>query len=69
MTKYKDQISETDIEIIKKMAANDMNVTKTALELNYNRNTIVYHLEKIERITGYDPCSFYGLVELVKKFG
>ena len=69
MTKYKDQISETDIEIIKKMAANDMNVTKTALELNYNRNTIVYHLEKIERITGYDPCSFYGLVEFVKKFG
>lgn len=41
MAKYKDQISEIDIEIIK----------------------------KIERITGYNPSSFYGLVELIRKFG
>lgn len=69
MAKYKAQITEIDIEIIKKMAANDMNVTQTALELNYHRNTVVYHLEKIESITGYNPCSFYGLVQLINKFG
>ena len=66
MAKYKAQITEMDIEIIKKMAANDMNVTQTALGLNYHRNTVIYHLEKIERITGHNPCSFYGLVELIR---
>ena len=69
MAKYKDQISEIDIEIIKKMATNNMNVSKTAIELNDNPNTIVYHLERIERITGYNPSSFYGLVELIKRYG
>lgn len=69
MARFKAQMTEIDIEIIKKMAANNMNVSKTALELNYNRNTIVYHLEKIEKVTGCNPCSFYGLVELNKKFG
>lgn len=69
MEKYKAQITEVDIEIIQKMAANDLNVTQTALELNYHRNTIVYHMEKIEKITGHNPGSFYGLVELIKKYG
>lgn len=31
MAKYKDQISEIDIEIIKKMATNNMNVSKTEI--------------------------------------
>lgn len=58
-------MTEQELKIINTLADCNMNVQKTANKLNYHRNTIVYHLEKIKEETGHDPMNFYDLVELV----
>lgn len=61
------KLTDLDIIIIHSFAKNNMNVTNTAHELFFHRNTICYHLDKIERVTGLNPFRFYDLIELLKK--
>lgn len=60
-----DKLTDLDIQTILVFAKNNMNVSKTAQELFFHCNTIRYHLEKVERVTGLNPFKFYDLVELV----
>lgn len=55
-----------EIEIIKAMAENDLNVTTTAKELNRHRGTVVYWIEKIKKSTGLNCQKFYDLVKLLE---
>lgn len=57
-------MTEHELKIIKTLADCNMNVQKTANKLNYHRNTIVYHLQKIENETRLNPMNFYDLVKL-----
>lgn len=59
-------MSETDWASILALAANNMNVSQTAVALYMHRNTLVYHIQKVKRKTGLDPLNFYDLVELVR---
>lgn len=60
------QLKDLDYEIILAMADNDMNETQVSQKLYMHRNSIVYHCQKIKRITGKDPTRFYDLHDLVR---
>ncbi len=57
----------TDIEklIIVAMADRNMNKSEAAKDLYIHRNTLTYHLDRIQYKTGLDPRKFYDLVNLV----
>lgn len=58
-------MTEQQIKIIKALADCNMNVQQTAKSINYHRNTIIYHLQKIKNETGLNPMNFYDLVKLI----
>ena len=58
-------MTERDIETILGLAANRLNPTRTAKALFMNRGTVIYHIEKIKRITGLDATDFYDLCILL----
>ncbi len=58
-------MNEQDCKVILALAVCDMNPTKTARVLFVHRNTVLYHIEKVKRITGLDPNNFYDLHKLV----
>lgn len=60
-----EKLTERDVQIVLTFAKNNMNVSKTAQELFFHRNTVVYHLDKVERMTGLNPFKFYDLMKLV----
>lgn len=62
-------MDELDVKIILAFADNRMNTTATARALFMHRNTAVYRITKIKRITGLDPMNFYDLVKLVHMVG
>lgn len=53
-----------DAEIIVALARNAMNISRAADVLQYHRNSIDYHLNKIRKSTGLDPRNFFDLGEL-----
>ncbi len=64
--------SETMLTI-QKFFENNLNVSETARQLYIHRNTLVYRLEKIKRITGLELTSFddaviFKIAVLVKKY-
>lgn len=57
-------LSEQRCKIILSLAANNMNVSETARQLHFHRNTLVYNIERIHKLTGYNPLKFWDLHEL-----
>lgn len=58
-------MDERAAEIILALADHNMNITKVARVGYMHRNTVLYHIGKIKRITGLDPTNFYDLHKLV----
>lgn len=54
-----------DANIILALAGNRMNVSDAARKLYMHRNTVIYHINKVKKRTGFDPLDFYDLVKLV----
>jgi len=52
------EIEEKDLVTINTFFEKNLNVSETARELYMHRNTLVYHLEKLERTTGLDIRRF-----------
>lgn len=50
---------------IKALAECNMNVCATARKLNVDRDTVLYRCNRIEKKTGINPRTFYGLVKLL----
>lgn len=44
---------------------NDLNVSKTALGLYMHRNTLIYRIAKLKRLTGLDVCKFADAVSFI----
>lgn len=44
---------------------NDLNVSKTALGLYMHRNTLIYRIAKLKRLTGLDVCRFSDAVSFI----
>ena len=53
-------------EVILAMAKHNMNVTDAAMGLHYHRNSLLYHIERIEMKYGLNPRRFYDLCKLLK---
>lgn len=63
------ELDEIDKTLIFSLAKNNMNVSEVSRKLFMHRNTVVYNLERIKRLTGLNPMSFFDLVELVRRVG
>lgn len=44
---------------------NDLNVSKTAVRLYMHRNTLIYRIAKLKRLTGLDVCKFSDAVSFI----
>lgn len=53
-----DTLDEDTLETINKFFENNLNVSETSRKLYVHRNTLVYRLEKIKKITGLDLREF-----------
>jgi carbohydrate diacid regulator len=61
------------LETINKFFENNLNVSETSRKLYVHRNTLVYRLEKIKKITGLDLREFdhaivFKVTMMVKKY-
>lgn len=59
-------MTRAEKSVILGYAENDMNLAKTARNINYHRNTIEYHFQRIIKKYGLNPHKFYDLIELVE---
>ena len=64
---------EDTLETINKFFENNLNVSETSRKLYVHRNTLVYRLEKIKKITGLDLREFdhaivFKIALMVKKY-
>ena len=72
----KGSINELDgeiIETIKKFFENNLNVSETSRQLYVHRNTLVYRLDKIQKITGldlrvFDEAIIFKVAMMVNKY-
>lgn len=62
-------LDELDIEIIRGLADNNMNISKTAIALHLHWNTAAYRIKRVKRKTNIDPLTFYGLCKLLMLVG
>jgi carbohydrate diacid regulator len=62
-------LNEVEVEVIRGLADNNMNITQTATALYMHRNTVSYRIERIRKKTGIDPMNFYGLCKLLMLVG
>ena len=53
-----DSLDEETVLTIQKFFENDLNVSETSRQLFVHRNTLVYRLDKIYKITGLDLRKF-----------
>jgi carbohydrate diacid regulator len=61
------------IHTVQKFFENDLNISETSRQLYVHRNTLVYRLDKIEKLTGlnltrFDDAIVFKIAMLVKKF-
>ena len=57
-------MNELECEVIIALADNRMNLTDAAKVMHKHRNSLIYHIKKIERKTGYDARDFHDLCHL-----
>ena len=58
-------LTEVDKEIIVALAYCNMNESEVSRKLYMHRNTVVYHVDRVKRLTGLDPMNFFDLHKLV----
>ena len=66
-------LDEDTIETINKFFENNLTVSETSRKLYVHRNTLVYRLEKIKKLTGLDLREFdhaivFKVAMMVKKY-
>ena len=63
------KLKDADIETIIEFSNNNISISETSRKLFLHRNSVVYHLEKVERVTGLSPFRFYDLIQLMQLAG
>ncbi|MDP4092838.1 MAG: helix-turn-helix domain-containing protein [Bacillota bacterium] len=68
-----DSLDSETIHTIQKFFENNLNVSETSRQLYVHRNTLVYRLDKIQKITGldirkFDDAIIFKVAMLVKKY-
>ena len=59
-------VNELEREVVIALANNRMNLTDAALQMHKHRNSLIYHIKKIELKTGLDARDFHDLCVLYK---
>jgi len=52
------RLDEEELQMVNRFFEKDLNISETARELYLHRNTLVYHLEKLQKKTGLDIRNF-----------
>lgn len=63
------KLTDYEIETLIAFADNNMDASKTSRHQYLHRNTVVYRLEKVKRVTGLNPFNFYELIQLMELAG
>ena len=63
------QLDKLDVSIIRGLADNGMNITRTARAMFVHRNTVRFRIERVKKKTNIDPIDFYGLCKLLMLAG
>jgi len=58
------KINETLLETLKAFFDNNLSISKTAQTIYVHRNTLLYRLKRVKKITGLDPKKFDDAVQL-----
>ena len=66
VSKYKQAFGDADlVDTCLNLFDNDLNVSRTAKRLYMHRNTLIYRVNKLKRMTGLDVCTFNGAVDFI----
>ena len=66
LSPYAEAFGDKDlVETCFALFENDLNVSKTAVGLYMHRNTLIYRIAKLKRLTGLDVCSFSDAVTFI----
>ena len=57
-------LEKEDIDLLKVYFSTDMSLKDTSEKLFLHKNTLQYKLNRIEKLTGYNPRMFSGAVRL-----
>lgn len=60
-------MTKLEAEIIVRLADNQLNVAEVARKMFMHRNSIVYHIKKVHRISGMNPLDFHDMCKLLPK--
>ena len=63
-SKLHSRLSEEELQMVNRFFEKDLNISETARELYLHRNTLVYHLEKLQKKTGLDIRHFDDAMRL-----
>ena len=63
-TKHRLHLDDEELQMVNRFFEKDLNISETARELYMHRNTLVYHLEKLQKKTGLDIRHFNDAVRL-----
>ncbi len=64
-TKHPVRLRPVQMQIVRALADNSLNVSKTARELYRSKSGMQHQLARIRECTGLDPTNFYDLNELL----
>lgn len=59
-----EELDEEDLSTIERFLENNLNVSETARQMYIHRNTLVYRLERVQKITGLDVRRFEDAMKL-----
>ena len=62
---YAETLDNLDLDIILSLADNNMVVTRVAKAVFMHRNSVLYRIRRIKKLTGLDPMNFYDLHNLL----
>ena len=62
-----EELSRIDIDCVENYANANMRARTAAKKMHYDRRTISYHFDRVQKATGLDPRNFHDLCRLVQK--
>ena len=60
-------MTETQAKVVKAMAENQLNMSRTAKALHYHRTAIYKHAIRVLNQTGKDMRDFYDMIHLLRE--
>ena len=60
-------MTETQAKVVKAMAENQLNMTRTAKALHYHKTNIYKHVIRVLDQTGKDMRDFYDMAQLLRE--